>query len=135
VLGNSVATVQALLRECLTPFWVWGGQIGGQGRSFCRLACDRTDRRISVLSILRLPCVCVCSPCGALWLHRRFAAAWEYGHTRVPDKVWRLGVQGWQLPAGTKSDGRGIRVWICARGYGRGYSSKPNGYFLTNLKN
>jgi hypothetical protein len=27
-----------------------------------------------------------------------------------------------------------IRVWICARGYGRGYNSKPNGYFLTGMK-
>ena len=28
-----------------------------------------------------------------------------------------------------------IRVWVCVRGYGRGYNSKPNGYLQTGLKN
>ena len=27
-----------------------------------------------------------------------------------------------------------IRVWVCARGRGHGYDSKPNGYFITGLK-
>ena len=27
-----------------------------------------------------------------------------------------------------------IRFWVCARGRGRGYDSKPNGYFITGLK-
>ena len=27
-----------------------------------------------------------------------------------------------------------IRVWVCARGRGGGYDSKPNGYFITGLK-